>query len=167
MSLAGTLDASMWAMLFAIWGIYPSITKICQINLGVCRFIGYRFIGFWFIYSRHLVEATSPTSSTDLIRRLWNGAALLFHWFPTLTGYKPSEVCLPLGSNGPLSSNRSGESNPRTLYYLRNVLVYLTHTTQNFAHASVCTKFYMFVTNYLINYNFMKKKEISCKYLII
>ena len=49
-----------------------------------------------------------PASSTDLPRRLCNGAALLLLWFLTLTGYKSNKCCLPLGSNGPLSSGRSG-----------------------------------------------------------
>ena len=41
-------------------------------------------------------------------RRLCNGAALLLHWFLTLTSYKPtSKDCLPLGSNVQLSTSGS------------------------------------------------------------
>ena len=49
-----------------------------------------------------------PPAQPIHARRLCNGAALLLHWFLTLTGYKPSKGCLPLGSNVQLSTSGSG-----------------------------------------------------------
>ena len=70
-------------------------------------------------------RASHLPPAQPIYRRLCNGAALLLHWFPTFTGYRPNEVCLPLNSNGPLSSDPSGgrEHKIITRFFLTNILV--------------------------------------------
>ena len=70
-----------------------------------------------------------PPAQPIHARRLCNGAALLLHWFLTLTGYKPSKGSLPMGCNIQLSTSESGRCEHTNITLLVQGSFKLDHST--------------------------------------